>query len=122
LTKLDAPGRIPGGIKAAHEDSQGRSARNQREAFARLITERSLAPAHPQQAIDIYQARIDPIVGRGNNGAYDEAAELVGMIGKLMKRIGKDKELAAWLGELRAKHKAKRNFMRRLERFVPASS
>lgn len=73
------------------------------------------APTHPQDAIDIYQVRIDPIVARANNDAYDEAAELVGTIKKLMERSGKGKEFGDWLAELRKKHKAKRNFMQRLQ-------
>lgn len=71
--------------------------------------------AHPADAIEIYQARLDPIVNRANNQAYDEAAALARRIGGLMKRAGKEKELDEWLQALRARHKAKRNFMKRLE-------
>jgi uncharacterized Zn finger protein len=80
------------------------------------------AATHPQDAVDIYQAHVDPIVGRANNSAYDEAAELVGTIKKLMQRMGKAREFTTWLGELRTRHKAKRNLMQRLERLTPASS
>jgi hypothetical protein len=38
-----------------------------------------------------------------------------------MERMGKQNEFAAWLGQLKIKHKAKRNFMQRLERLAPAS-
>jgi uncharacterized Zn finger protein len=71
---------------------------------------------HPWDAIGIYQTRIDPIVERKNNDAYDEATQLVGKIKGLMQRTGKTTEFDAWLEQLRAKHKAKRNFMKRLER------
>ena len=78
------------------------------------------APTHPQDTVDTYQARIDPIVARAHNDAYDEAAELIGTMRKLMQRIGKQNEFAAWLGQLKIKCKAKRNFMQRLERLAPA--
>ena len=93
--------------------------------FTRKGVERWNQPGPPFQAktlYDIYQAHIDPIVARTNNDAYDEAAELVRTIKKLMERTGKTKEFAAWLGALRTKHKAKRNFMQRLERLAAASS
>lgn len=48
-------------------------------------------------------------------------AELIATARKLMERMGKQNEFAAWLGQLKIKHKAKRNFMQRLERLAPAS-
>lgn len=71
---------------------------------------------HPQDAIAIYEARIDPIVAHTDKRAYDEAAELMERIGGLMKRSGSGKEFGEWVNAVRAKHKAKRNFMKRLER------
>jgi len=50
-----------------------------------------------------------------SNHAYGEAVVLVRKIGGLMGRVGKRSEFDAWLGEVREKHKAKRNFMKRLE-------
>lgn len=76
---------------------------------------------HPEDAIEIYQARVEPIVERKNNDAYDEATELIGKIGALMKRVGQQREFAAWLDAMRVKHKAKRNFMQRLDRVVAKS-
>lgn len=70
---------------------------------------------HPADAIEIYQARLDPILARANNHAYDEATALARHIGGLMKRAAKETEFDAWLQALRARHKAKRNFMKRLE-------
>jgi uncharacterized Zn finger protein len=70
---------------------------------------------HPQDAIAIYQQRIDPIVNLGQNQAYDHAAELAGTIKALMNRAGQAKQFGEWLAEVRAKHKAKRNFMKRIE-------
>jgi uncharacterized Zn finger protein len=75
--------------------------------------------SHPAEAAEIYRARIEPIVSRTNNAAYDEAAKLAARIRALMKRAGKEKECAEWLDTLRARHKAKRNFMQRLGAGAP---
>ncbi len=70
---------------------------------------------HPLDAAAIYRDSIDAIVDRKHNQAYDEAAELAGKIKALLARAGNTEEFAAWLEALRAKHKAKRNFMKRVE-------
>jgi uncharacterized Zn finger protein len=86
------------------------------ELWMKLAKARSAQ--HPQDAIEIYQARIDPIVNLKHNQAYDDAAGLVGTIKTLMERTGKGKgkEFGDWLAEVKAKHKAKRNFVQRLAR------
>ncbi len=71
--------------------------------------------AHPQDAIAIYQQRIDPIVNLAHNQAYDDAAELAGTIKALMNRTGQAEQFGEWMAEVRAKHKAKRNFTKRIE-------
>ena len=70
---------------------------------------------HPKDAAAIYRNSIERIIDGKHNRAYDEAAKLAGKIKALMARAGQDKEFSAWLDELRAKHKAKRNFMQRIE-------
>jgi uncharacterized Zn finger protein len=77
------------------------------------------AKDHPHDAIEIYQARLDPLVNLKHNQAYDDAAELVGTIKKLMERVGKAKEFGEWLAGVKVRHKAKRNFMKRLEDLAP---
>jgi uncharacterized Zn finger protein len=72
------------------------------------------AAEHPQDAIEIYQGQLDPIVDRKHNQAYDEAAKLIGTVKALMNRTGQTKQFGDWLAEVRAKHKAKRNFMKRI--------
>ncbi|WP_347257907.1 DUF6880 family protein [Methylocaldum sp.] len=74
----------------------------------------ALEKDRPEESIAIYQARVEPVVERKNNQAYDQAAALIEKIGGLMKRTGKKREFAAWTEALRTKHKAKRNFMARL--------
>jgi uncharacterized Zn finger protein len=70
---------------------------------------------HPQDAVEIYQKQIDPIITLANNRAYDEATVLVRKIGELMKKQKKAKEFGEWLAALRERHGAKRNLMKRLE-------
>lgn len=69
---------------------------------------------HPMDAATIYRDSIEAIVDRKNNEAYDEAAALAGKIKALMMRAEKKAEFASWLEALRMKHKAKRNFMKRI--------
>lgn len=69
---------------------------------------------HPLDAAAIYRDSIEAIVDRKNNQAYDEAAALVRKIKALMARGGQKAEFAAWRDALRVKHKAKRNFMKRI--------
>lgn len=70
---------------------------------------------HPADAAEIYRRRIEPVIDRKNNRAYDEAAELARKIQALMRRAGQGKEFEEWIGALREKHGAKRNFMQRIE-------
>ncbi len=84
-----------------------------REAWMHLA--RAREPDHPADGADIYQRFIDDLVDRRNNPAYVEAAALVGRVKELMRRADQKGEFAAWLAELRTRHKAKRNFMRRIE-------
>jgi uncharacterized Zn finger protein len=73
---------------------------------------------HPADAAEIYRARLDDIVGQKSHRGYDEAAALVKKIRNLMQRTNDERGFAAWLDAVRVKHKAKRNFMQRLEKVV----
>jgi len=75
----------------------------------------ALEADHADEAIAIYQNCIDPIVGRTGNQAYDQAADLLRRIRGLMAHAGRSGEFAAYLQALRIEHKAKRNFIQRLE-------
>lgn len=70
---------------------------------------------HPLQAAEIYRDRIDAIVNKKSNDAYNEATTLVTKIRVLMNRAKKDKEFAEWLDGVRIRHKTKRNFIQRLD-------
>lgn len=72
---------------------------------------------HPQDAIAIYQKIVETYVNRTNNNAYEEAANLVTKVRKLMQQEKQGREFKAYLEQLQTKFKAKRNFMKRLEKF-----
>lgn len=74
---------------------------------------------YPADAAEIYRNCLDGIVERKNNRAYDEAAALVTKIRQLMGRANQEKEFAAWVDAVHVRHKAKRNFMQRLDRVIP---
>lgn len=76
---------------------------------------KALESTHPEVAIAIYQEQIDPIVQRANNPAYDEAAGLLIRVKALLVRASRGGDLGPYLDTLRTKHKAKRNFMQRLD-------
>lgn len=72
----------------------------------------------PADSIAIYQKQIEPIISLTNNQAYDQAADILRRIRDLMVRAGKNGEFAPYLDTLRIQHKAKRNFMQRLDRIA----
>jgi len=80
-----------------------------------LKTAKALESSHPDEAVAIYQDQIGPIVNLTNNQAYDQAVDLLRRMRALMVRTGKSAKFGPYLNSLRIKHKAKRNFMRRLK-------
>lgn len=105
-----------GAPKAAHEQARttGCSVRLWLE-IARALEKESAA-----DAIAIYQEQIDPVVAQTRNHAYDEATKLVQRVRDLLAGAGKSADFAPWLNTVRARHKAKRNFMKRLDRVAAA--
>ncbi len=69
---------------------------------------------HPEDAVNVYRAHLDTIVNQKNNDAYKQAVNLIRKIGVLMGGIGKEKEFAAYLEQVRLAHKPKRNFIKML--------
>lgn len=73
-------------------------------------------PEFPHEAIDIYQRYAHSFAERRNNDGYDAGKELVAKVRGLMRGLGDGKAFNAWLLQLRTEHKAKRNFIARLEK------
>jgi uncharacterized Zn finger protein len=74
-----------------------------------------------EDAVAMYLERLDPIIEGKNNHAYDEAAELLRKIGKLMRRQKQAVRFLNVLAGVQTRHKAKRNLMQRLERVAGAA-
>ena len=71
---------------------------------------------HPEDALSVYEARIEPLIERTDNKAYQEAYELLLKMRALMRRLGREQELDEYLELLRIEYKRKRNFMKLLDR------
>ena len=80
--------------------------RGVRDALARASE-----ATHPREALETYAARIEELARAGGNPAYREAAKLVAHVAKLRGVA----EHAAYLADLRERHRRKRNFMKLLE-------
>lgn len=66
---------------------------------------------HPEEALEIYERQIEPLINQKNNQAYEQAAGYVRKARDLMKRLGREAEFTAYLEGVRKAHKPKRNFM-----------
>lgn len=71
---------------------------------------------HPEDAIHIYQAQIDPTLDGKSNQDYEEAVAFVQKIHKVMSRLGQTIEFTQYLETLRASHKRFRNFIKLLDK------
>jgi hypothetical protein len=74
------------------------------------------AKDHAEDALPIYQRQIEPTLDRKNNEAYAEAVGFLQKVRELMVRLGREIEFTSYLDKVRAAHKAKRNFMKLLDR------
>ncbi len=83
------------------------------ELWLRLARHRE--KAHPADALRVYQQLIGPMLARGGQPAYEEAAGLIKRVGLLSERLGRSDEFARYRAEVRADHRAKRQFLRLLD-------
>jgi uncharacterized Zn finger protein len=70
---------------------------------------------HPEDALAVYQAQVEPTLAQKNNDAYREAIGLLRKVRGLLIRLGREPEFGDWLAALRLAHKPKRNFMKLLD-------
>ena len=66
----------------------------------------------PDDVVPIYQKQVDTLINQKNNGSYAEAVKLLGKIRDLMTRLKQADQFAAYLVNVRATHKPKRNFIK----------
>jgi uncharacterized Zn finger protein len=71
---------------------------------------------HPDDAVPIYRRLIETAVEQTNNAAYDEAIKLVKKLKPLHVRLGAPTDFGQYVALLRAKYKAKRNFIKLLDK------
>jgi uncharacterized Zn finger protein len=71
---------------------------------------------HPADAVGVYQRLVEPVIDRKKNDAYEEAVRMIAKIQELMEKQGEAKEFAAYLANVRLRHKPKRNLMKLLEK------
>lgn len=67
--------------------------------------------SHPREALAVYAARIDELVSAGGSRNYQQASQLIDR----MSRLREASEQAAHIAALRARFKAKRNFIKLLD-------
>ncbi len=74
-----------------------------------------LDDAQPQEALAIYREQVEPTINRKTKADYRDAAELLARIREAMARVGQADEFPAYLEEVRAAHRRKRNLMKLLD-------
>jgi len=67
---------------------------------------------HPSEAIPIWQSDVERAIDAKNNHAYAEAVATIARIRTLMVAAGHEEAFPPYAGQLRARHKAKRNLMK----------
>lgn len=70
---------------------------------------------HPSDVIPIYQKQVERLLDEKHNQAYREAEKLLKKIRDLMARLKRTESFKAYLAEVRARHKPKRNFIKLLD-------
>lgn len=80
---------------------------------------KSLAEAsersHPFESLQAHAHRVDHLVRMGGNGNYEDACRIIERMRQIRERLDKKSDHAAYLGDLKSRHKAKRNFMKLLQ-------
>ena len=71
---------------------------------------------HPEDALRVYHDRIEPTIARKTKADYEDAVGLIEEVGGLLWRLGREHELSALVGEIRATHARKRNLVALLDR------
>jgi uncharacterized Zn finger protein len=70
--------------------------------------------SHPAEALKVYSHRVERMVGLGGQSSYEYAYRIIGRMRRLREGLGETAQHAAYLDDLRSRHKAKRNFMKLL--------
>lgn len=100
------------------EDTEGawreaKGANCRADLWMRLAELRELS--HPNDSVQVYQAEVERTLAHARNSAYREAVSMLRDIARVMKRSSASGGFAAYLASVRARHKAKRNFMKLID-------
>jgi uncharacterized Zn finger protein len=68
--------------------------------------------SHPAEALKVYAHRVERMVGLGGQINYEHAYKMIGRMRRLREGLGEAAQHAAYVDDLRNRHKAKRNFMK----------
>lgn len=98
-------------VEAAWREAQEGSCSE--ELWLKLAARRE--EEHPEEALAIYEKRIEPLIEQTNNAAYKAAYELLVRVRYLMQRLDRQAEFEEYIELLRTEYKRKRNFMKLLE-------
>lgn len=71
---------------------------------------------HPEDALRVYRDRIEPTIARKTKRDYEDAVGLIGEVGELLRRLGRDGEVPDLVAQIRAAHARKRNLIALLDR------
>ena len=80
-----------------------------------LVLAERVEDAQPQEALAIYREQVEPTIDRKTKADYRDATELLARIRELMTRTGHADEFPAYLEQVRAAHRRKRNLMKLLD-------
>ncbi|MGH2968961.1 MAG: hypothetical protein ACRDK0_07840 [Solirubrobacteraceae bacterium] len=68
---------------------------------------------HPEDALPVYRRHVEDVIAHKDKRAYQQAVELINeTIRALFSECGRAEDFAAYLDEIRATHKPKRNLMK----------
>jgi len=70
--------------------------------------------SHPAEALKVYAHRVERKVVLGGQSNYESACQIIRRMRLLREGLGEAKQHAAYVVELKSRHKAKRNFMKLL--------
>ena len=96
-----------GEVQAAWSEAQAGGCNS--ALWLRLAKEREAD--HPEDALNIYQPRIEALINQTNNQAYQDAVNLLLKVQMLMNRLERQAEFDVFLARLRKDYKRKRNFI-----------
>jgi hypothetical protein len=70
--------------------------------------------SYPAEALKVYTNRVERMVRTGGQSNYENAHRIIGRMRRLRKALGETTQHAAYLEDMKSRHKAKRNFMKLL--------